>query len=319
MIPQLYKAKQFWLLLIKLLFVGLSLYYLYVEFDKRSSYHNFILPDSFPTYGFFVLIVLSVFNWCFEILKWKNLVSSFRKITFSETATQTLGSLATSVFTPNRIGEYVAKCFYFDRKYAKKIIFLNFLSNSTQMAVTLFFGFFGILFYYILVPSSVDFSNFSLQTSFVFGLFVFLLLLLIGVVVYYKKIEIYGYSLELLLTKFQLFSSKRHLKNIQFSVIRYLIFTHQFYLALLFFGVQISYPDAMITLFTMYFFASVLPTIHVMDVVIKGSVAVLLFSNLGINEWAVLSVSFIMWLLNLVLPTILGSLFILKPNSKLKL
>ncbi len=299
--------------------MGLSLYYLYVEFDKRSSYHDFIFPESFPVYGFIVLVLLSIFNWSFEILKWKNLLSSFRKITFKEAATQTLGSLATSVFTPNRIGEYVAKCFYFDRKHAKKIIFLNFLSNSTQMGVTLFFGVFGVLFYYILVPSSVDFSHFTLQSSFVLGLFVFLFLLLFGIVVYFKKIEIYGYSLELLFAKFQLFSSKRHLKNIQYSVMRYLIFAHQFYLALLFFGVQISYPDAMITLFTMYFFASLLPTIHLMDVVIKGSVAVLLFSNLGVNEWAVLSVSFVMWLLNLVLPTILGSLFILKPNSKLKL
>jgi hypothetical protein len=68
----------------------------------------------------------------------------------------------------------------------------------------------------------------------------------------------------------------------------------------------------------MYFFASVVPTIHLMDVVVKGSVAVFLFGKLGINQWTVVSVTTVMWLLNLVIPVLIGSVFVLnyKPLRK---
>ena len=81
---------------------------------------------------------------------------------------------------------------------------------------------------------------------------------------------------------------------------------------------EIPYPDAMLTIFTMYFLASIIPSIHLMDVVIKGSVAVFLFKNLGVDEWLILTVTMIMWVLNLVIPVIIGSFFVLKynPNQK---
>ena len=81
---------------------------------------------------------------------------------------------------------------------------------------------------------------------------------------------------------------------------------------------EIPYPDAMLTIFTMYFLASIIPSIHLMDVVIKGSVAVFLFKNLGVDEWLILTVTMMMWILNLVIPVIIGSFYVLKykPNQK---
>jgi hypothetical protein len=85
---------------------------------------------------------------------------------------------------------------------------------------------------------------------------------------------------------------------------------------LVLFGVSISYPTAIATLFVMYFIASIVPTIHLMDLVIKGSVAVFLFGKLGVNEWIVVSITFLMWLLNLVLPVVIGSFFVMRFKLK---
>jgi len=61
----------------------------------------------------------------------------------------------------------------------------------------------------------------------------------------------------------------------------------------------------------MYFFASVVPTVFVFDVVVRGGIAVWLFSFAGIPEFTVLSTVLAMWILNFVLPSIFGSFFIL--------
>ena len=62
----------------------------------------------------------------------------------------------------------------------------------------------------------------------------------------------------------------------------------------------------------MYLLASIIPSIFIFDVVIKGGIAVYLFSIIGIDELVTLSVVTLMWILNFVLPSILGSYYVLR-------
>src|SRR5690606_39449750 len=89
--------------------------------------------------SFLFLLVLS--NWFFEILKWKTVVSVIENINFKTAAKQCLASLTVSLATPNRIGEYGAKAFFFASEKRKKILFLNFFSNVTLIIVICFFRF----------------------------------------------------------------------------------------------------------------------------------------------------------------------------------
>jgi hypothetical protein len=68
----------------------------------------------------------------------------------------------------------------------------------------------------------------------------------------------------------------------------------------------------------MYFLVSVIPTFFIFDVVIRGGVAVWLFSFLGVPELVILSTVLAMWLLNFVLPALFGSFFVLtyQPATK---
>ncbi len=316
MIAISHKAKQFLLVLVKLLIVSGALYYIVNQLQGEKAIAWRLISDYFSIKSLFFLLLFSVLNWVFEILKWQHLVSSFTKISFLEAAKQSLGSLTASIFTPNRIGEYGAKALYFDKKKIKKIIFLNFIGNSSQMMVTTFFGVLGFIISSVAVSETMLWLNFKF--SLLHLLFLVLFLFVVFLIFKFRKVSIYGLSLQKIIEAIKKLSIGFHVTTLQLSIIRYLIFAHQFYFLLLIFGSEISYSLVLATVFMMYFLASIIPSIHLMDVAIKGSIALFLFGKLGIPEWKMITITSVMWLFNLVIPVVIGSFFVMKyqPNAK---
>ena len=304
------KAKQFLLVLAKLLIVAGAFYYLGHQLQASNTLDWTKIANKFTFVSLLGIVSLSLINWILEILKWQNLVSYVHQISFKESMKQTLGSLTASIFTPNRIGEYGAKMLYFDKKEAKKIVLLNLIGNTTQMLVTSFFGVFGL----VITGLHLEFFREIYNEILVIALLLIILLTL--AYVFRKREFIYGFTIEKLVTKIKEVPRNIYRSNFQLATMRYLVFSHQFYFLLLLFGVSISYPIALATLFVMYFIASIVPTIHLMDVVIKGSVAVFLFAKLGVNEWIIVSITFLMWLFNLVIPVVMGSFFVMRFKPK---
>ena len=70
------------------------------------------------------------------------------------------------------------------------------------------------------------------------------------------------------------------------------------------------------TIASVYFLASSLPSFQFFDFAVKGSVAVFLFGKLGVNESIVVSITFLMWLFNLVIPVVIGSFYVLRFKPK---
>ena len=125
------------------------------------------------------------------------------------------------------------------------------------------------------------------------------------------NIKIRGFSLQKIKLFIIEFSKKSLALGAVFSFFRYLIFSFQFYYLLLLFGVEISYLEAMKLITSMYFFASIIPSVFILDVVIKGSVALYVFSLIGINDLIILSIVTCMWIFNFVLPSIIGGFYVL--------
>ena len=315
-----YKSKQFFFVLIKISLVVVAIYFIYHKLSKNGTleFSHFIQILSkngvFSLHTVVFLLFLSIFNWFFEILKWQQLVSSLQKISFKKSIEQCLGSLTVSLLTPNRIGEYGAKALYYTSRLRKRVLFINLISNLLQMLVTVVFGIIGIL----LLSQSQNLHINGLK---------FINILLIGIascgliifIIRKTNIKIRGFSLE----KIQLFLIEFSKKNLAlgavFSFFRYLIFSFQFYYLLLLFGVEISYLEAMQLITSMYFLASIIPSIFLFDVVIKGSVALYVFSLIGINDLIILSIVTCMWILNFVLPSIIGGFYVLNfkfPENK---
>ena len=60
----------------------------------------------------------------------------------------------------------------------------------------------------------------------------------------------------------------------------------------------------------MLFIISVIPTIAITEIGIRGSVAILLFGLVSENTVGILSATFVMWVVNLLLPALIGTIFI---------
>jgi hypothetical protein len=300
-----HKAKQFGVFIIKLLIVIGAFYFIYNKLanDKSLNWVKFweLVERKATFQAVLFLLLFSFANRFLEILKWQNLVSFIKPISVGEASKQVLGALTAGIFTPNGIGEYAGKALYFDKTKTKSIVFLNLICNGIQMVLTVVFGFFGLMI-----------IGFQKEAIFL-GMIVLVVLTLLF---FTKKIKIKGYSLEKLLIRISEIPKEIHAKNNVLAVCRYLVFSHQYYFLFLAFDVDLPYVTLMANIAVVYFLASSLPSFQFLDFAVKGSVAVFFFGKLGVNEWIVVFVATLMWFLNVVLPVIIGSYFVLKFKPK---
>ncbi|MFK7000721.1 lysylphosphatidylglycerol synthase domain-containing protein [Flavobacterium oreochromis] len=304
------KSKQFLTLLLKLIIIGGAFYFIYERLSNESAmdfdrFRKEILSKQ-PWYVIVFILLLSVLNRFLEILKWKNLVQVVKHISVAESTKQVLGALTLALFTPNGIGEYAGKALFFEKNQAKQIIFLNLICNGVQLLLTVFFGVCGLLYLNTRFPIIS-----SKIVLFFFGILVFLIL--VGIV--FKKVRIGNYSVGKIIYKLNQIPKSIHKKNIFLGMLRYFTFSHQYYFLFLIFDVNLPYLLLMSLITSVYFLASSLPSFQFLDFAVKGSVAVFFFGLLDVNEWIVLFISTLMWILNTVLPVIIGSYFVL--NFKL--
>ncbi len=300
------KTKPFLFFTIKLLIVGGAFYFIYNQLanNDKLDWQKFLVlfQKNYSLGGIFFILLLSVLNRFFEILKWQNLVLHLNKISLAEATKQVLGALTAGLFTPNGVGEYAGKALFFEKSKAKKIIFLNLICNGIQMILSIVFGIFGLLYFN---------ANYNVITAKTVLILFGICFLLFGILFFSKKINIKGYSIEKLVHKINEIPKAIHQKNIFLAICRYLVFSHQYYFLFLAFDVDLPYFTLMATIASVYFLASSLPTFQFLDFAVKGSVAVYFFGMLGVNEWIVIFISTLMWFLNVVLPVVIGSYYVM--------
>lgn len=310
-----HKSKQYLLVALKVLILVGAFWYVGVKLANTDSKAFAVLGFSLlhkSTASILLIIGLSISNWCFEILKWKTIIASVKKLSFSEAAKQSLTALTTSLATPNRIGDYGVKAYFYSAEKRKKVLLLNFFSNSAQMLVTSFFGVIGLI--YLIKRYGISFSK-PKMLLLLFGL---LALGFLGYIFKERQLVLKGLSIANVLKAIKRIHLNIKLKVILYSLVRYLIFSYLFYYLLVFFGAKLQYSEAILFIYAMYLFVSIIPTIFMFDVVVRSGVAVWLFSIAGIEELIILSTVLTMWLLNFVIPATIGSIYIVghKPSDQ---
>jgi hypothetical protein len=177
-----HKAKQFLIVVTKLLIVGGAFYFIYNQLanNDKLDWEKFIIlfQKNQSIAGISFILLLSVLNRFFEILKWQNLVSYLHKISLPEATKQVLGALTAGLFTPNGVGEYAGKALFFKKTEAKKIIFLNLICNGIQMILSVVFGLFGLLYFN---------ANYNIITSKTVLILFGICFLLFGILFFSKK------------------------------------------------------------------------------------------------------------------------------------
>jgi len=299
------KVKQFLVFTAKVLIVTGAFYFIWNQLanNEQLDWEKFttLFRKNQSVGGILFILLLSFLNRFFEILKWQNLVSSIRKISLPESTKQVLGALTAGIFTPNGVGEYAGKALFYEKELTKQILFLNLICNGVQMILSVIFGTIGLWVlgygFWVLIIFSLGFGLWIIGFGF-------------------RKITLKGYSIEKLIQKINEIPKEIHRKNIAFAVLRYLTFSHQYYFLFLAFDVDLPYITLMATITAVYFLASSLPTFQFLDFAVKGGVSIYFFGLLGVNEWIIVFISTLMWFLNVVLPVIIGSYYVLNFKSR---
>lgn len=299
------KAKQFLVVIIKLLIVGGAFYFIYdrIANNEQLDWIRFTdtLQKKHSFWIVFLILVLTFLNRFLEILKWKNLVSFIQPISLGKSTEQVLAAVTAALFTPNGIGEYAAKTLYFTKKNSKEIIFLNLICNGIQLIIAVIAGCIGLAIFnsnYNVIPLNIILIATGIIAAIIILLF------------FSRNFNIKGYSIKRLLEKINSIPKSIHHKNIILAVLRYVVLMHQYYFLFYIFGVDLPYPIMMCTIAATYFLGSSLPSFQFLDFAVKGSVALFFFEILGVNEWIVVFAATLIWLLNTVIPVIIGSYFV---------
>lgn len=213
--------------------------------------------------------------------------------------------LLTGFMTPNMLGNFVGRAYYFDGVYAAEITGLTFFTNFSQFLSTILFGVAGLFL--------LD------TTAYVpppLRLFAFLMV---------PVLLLFYFFFERLvpdrIIKWDFHSLKNHLKGafrfklymLLLALLRHLIFSGQLLLMLMCFGVKAE-PQLVAGIWIVYLLTMLAPSLFFGKIGIKEAVSILVLSSLGVNQLAILSASMSIWILNTLAPVVLA-LLILKQRG----
>lgn len=269
---------------------------------------------------YFIFAVLLIFvNWGIETWKWKLLVSSTMPIKFFKAYKAVLSGVSFSVALPNRIGEYLGRMMYQPEGGRLKIISLAIVGSIAQLLVTLVCGIVGLVVVKKQLlqayPQAVIWFQFLL-----YGL-VFILAL---TALFYFKVSSLVFFFNRWLSSHRYLYLVEALKNFNFSFlakifflssIRYGVFLLQYILLFHFFYVDVAAASIVPAMSVVFLALAIIPSIALIEVGLRGEVSLRLMGLFSANSLGIGLTSVTIWFINLIIPAIVGTLFLL--NIKL--
>lgn len=262
----------------------------------------------------FIVVLLMFVNWMLESLKWKFMIRKIEAISFFTSFRAIFSGITVSSFTPNRIGEYGGRVFCLEKSDRIQAVFITILCSMAQLLTTIIFGSFA---FFILNEQFLEDQYFIIEIS-RFSLIVLFLLNILFVLAYFNiaylinflwKFSFFNF-LRQYINVISLFNFKDLLVTFLYSVFRYLVFSIQFLILLHVFNVDILLYDAILSVMLVFFFITLTPTITIAEIGVRGSMALLVFLKFSTNVIGILSSTFLLWIINLIIPAIIGSFFI---------
>ena len=263
-----------------------------------------------------VVIALMPVNWILETRKWQILLPGAEGLPFRTMLKAIFGGITLSLFTPNRIGEYAGRVLFVPRHLQWKAVIATVVGSFSQNLVNLVLGFSALMAF---IFSQHTFGQFLNP-----GLGILIVIFSAGSMWLYFNIGfIYDVLSRVAVIKASWYKKAlKHLEMIKdykrdtlsrallLSFIRFMVFSTQFVLLLLFFGLDIPILWIWAGVLVIYLFHTGIPLPPFVDVLVRSQLALMIWQNYDPNELTVLAGSFFIWIINLVVPALIGLLAI---------
>ncbi len=259
------------------------------------------IKQQFYTISFFqwaVLIILFVLNYLMESIKWKLVLAALNPTSILKSFKSVLVGQAFAFFTPARSGDYVGRILFLEAGNKLKGLAQMAWASYAQLLITLFFGSIGLFYNLPFLPWLKWVGPFMVAAAFV---------------IYFHPGNFTGW-----LKKLSLLQIKTTLKGqlVLFAFLKYCVFILQYTWVVKIFNIPIGMLDLWVALSVLFFCLSLIPSIALTDVVIRGQLIVLLLSPFYDNSLMLICVSTIIWSVNFLLPAIIGSILLINYRIK---
>jgi len=305
---------------IKLVIVGLATWFIVSKVSNQQNLREFksLLQsvDLWTVRGTLILVVLMMLmNWAIEVVKWKYLSRRIEVISWWKAIKSVFCGLTWAIFTPNRIGEYGGRILLLKpRSRARGAIAMG-VGLFAQLVLTSVFGSLSIAWFiatYLPTPDSVKFGVWLLAIIYALAFMVLYFNVhwvdyLVGKFRFLRKIKPFFSILED-------FTARELLYVILLSLLRFIIFTSQYVVLMLVFLPELPFVSMVLMIFILFFIQSAVPSLDIFDFSVRSFVASNLYSYITSQEIAVMAIVSCIWFVNLILPAIIGSVFVLNVN-----
>jgi hypothetical protein len=307
-------------LLLKAAIVLFAFWFIYKKLSSNQNLKEFKslltqIPRQETIMVLTTVCLLMLLNWGLEAVKWKRLIANVEKISLWKAIESVFCGLTWAVFTPNRIGEYGGRVFFLSPKRRIIGVVAMAVGNIGQMVLTNVFGAIAVsVFIYRFVPIDYRLFYALLALSAMFCIFF--------IVFYFNIRWLNGILLSMRFTrKYKKFYSilarysKRELLIILlFCLARYAVFSTQYFILFFWLIPEIHYLDILVMVSILFFVQSTLPSLDLFDIGVRSVTAAYFFSFVTGHDVAVIACTASIWLINIIIPAILGSYFVFKLN-----
>lgn len=304
----------------KLVILFLLLWAIYKQLFQQHNisqlWYAFKQGIHWQTFFFFSLTILLVIpNFVCETQKWRILMNPFYPVKWIRALKAILVGTTMAIFTPNRVGEYVGRALYIPQKYTIETITVTVVGSLSQIIVILFFGLLSLFF----LKSKLVFEGLVNTTQLYLLAAVLVFILVCLSYLYYKIDELPGFLnrlnfLKKYLSKLQVLRhySLKNLLNVQFwSMLKFAIFTTQFVLLLLAFNMPFSIALFFMVMF-IFLIQTLVPSVALLEIGVRTNVALFVLGLISDNAIGILSASLLLWMINLMLPALVGAFLLFK-------
>jgi hypothetical protein len=314
------KFKGIFSTIIKIGIVVFAFYFIYAKLTANQDLESFIkllhtIPSTEITVILSVVFSLMFVNWGLEAFKWKRLISSVEDISLWKSIESVFCGLTWAVFTPNRLGEYGGRVFFLSPKRRVIGVVAMAVGNIGQMVLTNVFGSIALcIFIYRFKAMDYRFFMALCFLASVFSLFL---------IVFYFNIKwLNGLLLSMRITrKYKKFykilaryKKAELLKILLFCLARYVVFSTQYFILFYWLIPNLHSADIVMMVCILFFIQSNLPSLDLFDVGIRSVTALFFFNYVTNAHASVVACTASIWLINIIIPAILGSYFVFKLN-----
>ncbi len=288
-----------------------NFYEILENFDLGFSYFSFFLLS--------MVLLLMPINLNIEALKWRKLIQVIEQIPQLKAFWAICTGITLSMFTPNRIGEFGGRVLLLQKASKLEGAAISLVGSLSQLVASFSIGFVGLLGFILL------FKVFSFQVGvamlgtaiLLIGLlsfFYFNIGLLYNILAKNTFLSKYAQHLKPILS----FSNKLLAQALFLSIIRHFVFSFQYILVfwLLGIGIETSFLCMLILVLSIFFVQTVFPSIALIELGIRSSIAIYFMEYIGANPLEVIIASLLLWCINLMLPSLIGLLVLMNINLR---